>query len=110
MLYERGLAICRPYSTLRHIIRMCLVGNYLIASGKESNRCCLKESHAGVVVGSGGGTLEADHQPSHVKSWPGFSICCARAVSGTPRPKSMDRARPCTATFSTGTEPESSKG
>ena len=108
MLYERRLGKCP--SSMWHNPRMDLVGNYPIAFAKESNHCGPHRSHAGVVVARNGETSVADRQPIHGKSWQGFSMSCARAVSGMLPRTSMARARPYTATFSPRPEPESSTG
>src|ERR1051326_4449457 len=60
MLYERGLVIC-PYS-IRHSIRMCLLGNYPIAFGRESNLCCLSPSHAYADAASSEEMSEVAHR------------------------------------------------
>src|SRR5215216_1920084 len=108
MLYERGLSIC-PYS-IRHIIRMCLLGNYLIASGRESNLFCLSPSRAFAVAVINAKTWEEDLQPLPDNSSQASFMCCARDVSGTLLQKNLVVARPCTATFSFGHAREYSRG
>src|SRR5215212_4306471 len=108
MLYERGLSIC-PYS-IRHIIRMCLPGNYLTASGRESILCCLSPSLAFEVVAESARTWEAGRQPLPGNSWQASFTCYAQAASGTPPRKNLAQARPCTVTFNFGHANEYSSG
>src|SRR5437016_1622851 len=102
MLYERGLTLC-PYS-IRHIIRMCLLGNYPIASGRESNRFSQSRSRGFVGVASSESMSAGDLQPTLDKSWLAFFMFCAPAASGMRLPENLPVARPYTVTFSTGHE------
>src|SRR5215216_1927732 len=108
MLYERGLVIC-PYS-IRHIIRMCLLGNYPTASGTESILCCLSLSHACAGVVRNERMWEAVLQPHQGKLWLASFTCCELAASGTLPQKNLAVARPCIATFSFGHASECSSG
>src|ERR1044072_6693085 len=100
MLYELGLTLC-PYS-IRHIIRMCLPGNYLTASGRESNLSYPSPSPGFVGAVRSEKISEAGHLLTEGRGWQASFTSFAQAASGTPPQMNLAVARPCTATFNFG--------